>query len=244
MCYSHKKISESEVAEIKNLIKGIDESGAVHGSSTKTEYIYHPIPFPEFNDINVHKNNACKKEFQEILKFCNKRGIVPKYVLDLGAHVGYFSFMISNAFPECKVHAVEMGQPQGVILQKLASGYGYRNITFSNDRIDEFLKKNATTFDTILMLNVHMWILKQSGFKNTDLILKTLKDRCRHLFFQTAHKETEGAFKVDFMHHEDDLDYYLKGVGFNSIYRIHTSKADSENKHRILYYASKNYELF
>ena len=75
-----------------------------------------------------------------------------KQIMDLGAGLGEFSFMLSNALPDAKITALEIWSERAEILRKTVQQGNYKNITIFSDKVEKIPQDNI--FDFIFAIDV------------------------------------------------------------------------------------------
>jgi 2-polyprenyl-3-methyl-5-hydroxy-6-metoxy-1,4-benzoquinol methylase len=75
-----------------------------------------------------------------------------KQIMDLGAGLGEFSFMLSNALPDAKITALEIWSERAEILRKTVQQGDYKNITVFSDKVEKIPQDNI--FDFIFAIDV------------------------------------------------------------------------------------------
>ncbi|WP_153798527.1 class I SAM-dependent methyltransferase [Foetidibacter luteolus] len=75
-----------------------------------------------------------------------------KKILDVGAGLGEFSFMLSKALPEAQITSLEIWQERADILEKTKAQGNYNNVTIYRDKI-ETMEGNGT-YDFIFAIDV------------------------------------------------------------------------------------------
>jgi SAM-dependent methyltransferase len=224
------------VDEIKGLIQQIGTKGYRDGSSTKPGFVYHSIPFDGFEDIRIHKNGHCAKEYDLIKKVLENKNIQPDSVLDIGSNIGFFTFNFNRDF-DAEVSAVEKDSFNAEVLSAFNQHYQLTDkITVHNSDVHQFLQSNEKTFDVGLMLNVHMWVHKQHGSAATKKIMSELCGKVKHFFFQTAHAESAGMYIIKELRTVAQVQEYLKEVGFTDVEQVFKTTWHGK-KNRTLFYA-------
>jgi SAM-dependent methyltransferase len=208
-------------AAIRRLIARIGGAGYRDGSSTRAGWAYHPIPFPEFADVPVHKD-ACLEELRVIrADLGSETGL---RVLDLGCALGYFTFEMARNARE--VVAVEADPEVSAVVEALRAWKQIDNVRVVGGSISRpLLAQIPGDFDVALMLNVHMWIEKQLGRDETILLLRDLAARTGRLYFQTAHAESGGKRRVEDLRVREDIQAYLEGCGFARVRHLRDTRA-------------------
>ena len=147
--------------EVAELIKKVGTGGYKDGSSITPGFLYHPIPFKEYHQTPVHKLN-CLEEYRTLIENYDFKD---KTVVDIGSSGGWFSFNISKVAKE--VHAYEADNSVRAVTEQIRKDKGIDNLTFHAD----FTKDTQINADCCIMLNVHMWLVKQYGLNEVYAIL-------------------------------------------------------------------------
>lgn len=210
----------NDLEKIKEMIKNIGSGKYKDGSSTKKGFLYHSIPFEDFLDIPVHKKSS-NDELDVILKDCvdfnNKK------VLDIGCANGLFSFNLASL--GANVVAYEADKNVFDVNVEIAKFKNIKNVIFYNESFDLNTANNIDCdFDIIIMLNIHMWIYKQIGKEKTFDLMKSLSSKTKIMYFQTAHAQSGGGFKINEFKTENDIANYLASCGFKDVNRINHNK--------------------
>ena len=213
-----------QVKHIRRLIKKLGTQGYKDGSSKKAGFLYHNIPFPEFSNIKCHKKGL-DEESNRIVADIGK----VNSVIDIGCANGQYSFKLSERVS--KVVGYE-GDPLSYEVNEAIRKYKkISNIEFINKYFDDQEVQKIGRFDVGLMLNVHMWIYKQLGPKRTANVLKNLSSKLGTFYFQTAHAESGGKFKVLEFKSKGDIAKHLSSCGFVNVTHVKASKAHGRVRH-------------
>lgn len=215
------------IEEIKEKISKLGTGEYKDGSSVEAGYTYHPIPFEEFKDIPYHKD-ACVDEWKLLNAI---EDFKEKNVLEIGCANGYFSFNMARM--GANVTAFEADSDvcsiNNLIKNEKCSAGPWGELSFRDDSIVSTIgKEGLTDFDVCLMLNVHMWLVKQHGLETVTGLLKLIAKHCKVLYFQTAHAESSGLYRVETLQNHEDIVAHLKDAGFEFIELISTSQAHGD----------------
>jgi SAM-dependent methyltransferase len=214
----NQAIERLTIFAIKELINQIGSEGYRDGSSTEKGWVYHPLPFPEFEDIPVHKKTATN-ELKEIIEYSQVDFSQQPSILEIGSAVGYFSFNLAKLGAE--VVAFEADSFAYKVAEALRVYKRFENIKFINQNFSqEVLTQFEKCFDLVLMLNVHMWIHKQLGESATKELMKLLAQKTRKIAFQTAHAESGGMYTIKSLKDKNDVYNYLIECGFKNVQYI------------------------
>lgn len=195
------------------------------GSSLTPGTLYHPIPFPEYSHIPVHKTN-CIEEWEVIQRHYN---FTDKIVIDIGCNVGYFTFNIAKTAN--MVYGFEADDSVKDLAEAIRRDQEIENVGFKGAIRPE--EPSWWHPDVYLWINSHMWLVKQYGFKRIKKMLRFIAERGADLFFQTAHAESRGMFLVEELKNLDDILGYLKDCGFPDPQHIHTTMHDGYPRYMI-----------
>ena len=202
----------------KEFITKVGTNGYKDGSSLGPDWLYEYLPFYGFEDVKVNKG-SCVNEYKIIENYIYDNITDLDSLIDIGCSNGYFLFKFSSLFK--KVIGIESDETVYNLISVLKGLYEFNNVElFLGNFNEEHIKEN---FDVMLMMNTHMWMHKQMG----DVVLMDLMKECakktKHLFFQTAHAESGGMYKVDSLKNLEDIISYLIECGFTDIQKINTS---------------------
>lgn len=215
-----------EVALDKMAINSIDvllsKIGTQHydGSSTKSGWAYHPIPFSEFS-IPTHKTAAIG-EYEEILKFGNINDSSSLKILDVGCSVGYFSFNLAKLGHV--VTGIERDSNVYSVAEAMRVYKGFENVGFINSGFNTDVVSSLGSFDLTLMLNVHMWIYKALGAEKTVEVMRQLSKKTKRILFQTAGLQSKGMYRVVELTDMNSIAKYLENCGFRNIVHLRDTK--------------------
>ncbi len=198
--------------KIKNMIKLIGSEGYKDGSSTKIGWVYHPIPFSEFNPP-IHKTSSID-EYNIIDKDYN--GFTGKRILDVGCANGYFSFNMAMAGAD-SVIGYESDKFVYDVNEEIRKYKNINNVKFICEHFDNDTVSSLENFDIVVMLNIHMWIRKQIGENKTLKMMQDLRKKTIVMYFQTAHVGGRGGYMVPELKSRQDIEIYLKKCGFNKV---------------------------
>jgi len=207
---------------IEILIKLVGSGMRKDGSSLTPGTMFHPIPFPEYKNIPVHKTQ-CIEELKVIKEWYDFKD---KIVLEIGSAGGYFTFNIAK---EARyVHAIEADPDVYSVTKAIVEEKKIDNIAFEYGRFNEYSLAQLEHFDVCIMMNVHMWIVKQMGWDKTKDLMKQLSKKCDTIFFQTAHAESAGMYIVKELISGWGISQYLDNCGFDKNECIYTSYHDGK----------------
>jgi len=209
------------VEEIKDMIRELGRGAYRDGSSKRAGHLYHPIPFPEFSNLPIHKE-AAEQEIKIIRS--NTEDLDGGKILEIGCANGFYSFMLA---PQARQIIAYEGDPQVCqINEAIRELKGIDNIQFINSYFDdEVAQVLDNDFDITIMLNVHMWIHKQIGPIRTLEMMQHIAASTTTLFFETAHAESGGMYQVKELRNKQDIENYLYSCGFNIVDHLISSKA-------------------
>lgn len=216
----------SDLNNIIEMIKRIGTKGYRDGSSTDGGYLYHPIPFKEFNKFLVHKKSA-PSEWQVILD--DYGSVDGKKILDIGCANGFFSFNASML--GANIVAYEGDKLVYDVDEAIRKYKVIDNIKFVNKYFDDNVSMSiADDFDIAIMMNVHMWIYKQIGAERTMKMMRDLSSKVGTLYFQTSHKKSRGMFKVRELEDRESIEKYLFDCGFSDVIHLKRWEKGSNRK--------------
>lgn len=216
-------INRLSIEVIQSLILKINSEVHHDGSSTRTGWVYHPIPFPEIQ-AQTHKQ-AAHKELEEILELAK----IPvknagRKVLEIGCSVGYFTFNLAQR--GCEVVAFEADKEVYETAEAMRLWKGFDNIRFIGTHFDTGqLDALDDYFDLCLMMNVHMWIYKNLGPEHTRELMRKLARKTHRLLFQTAHAQSGGMYQVQELETSADVKEYLENCGYSNVKHIRDTGA-------------------
>ncbi len=217
---------KKQIANInKKVIKEVEMSkkdilpqlGKVYydGSAKHKGKTYHPI------DIHYYKDNLYHKdidyEFNNIMK--NIKNSIES-VIDVGCAAGYYSFNLIRMYKIQRVMGYE-ADPIMLSFLKTAKKIFCLDELVLNSGIST--KTKFQDVDLVICMNVHMWLEKQLGKKVDDIISNLIK-HSKEMFFQTAHAESSGIYKVNRLKSKADIQKYLEKLGGKKVTFIDSSK--------------------
>ncbi|MDT9215246.1 MAG: tetratricopeptide repeat protein [Limnospira sp. PMC 1240.20] len=232
----NQAIERLTIFAIKELISQIASEGYKDGSSTQKGWVYHPVPFPEFEEIPVHKKTAAN-EIKEILEYSEIDFSQQPIILEIGSAIGYFSFNLAQRGAE--VVAFEADTFAYRVAEALRLYKKFENIKFINQHFSqEVLTQFDKCFDLVIMLNVHMWIHKQLGESATKELMKLVAQKTKKIAFQTAHSESGGMYTIKSLKNKNDIYNYLIECGFKNVQYIRETTLHGGK--RILFFGNGN----
>jgi len=212
---------------IPELIKRVGAGQYKDGSSLTQGTMYHPIPFPEYQTVPVHKSQ-CREELRAIENCYDFRG---KTVLEVGSAGGYFTFNIAKK--AYYVIAFEADKSVCDVTNAIRAEKEYHNISFINKPF-KLMDASRLRVDVVLMLNVHMWIHKQEGWDKTKWIMEAIANNRSTIFFQTAHAESRGMHLVKELKDLEAIMGYLRECGFKEPRHIETILHDGHPRYMVM----------
>lgn len=191
----------TEVFEALNLIKG----GSSIGSSKHDGIAYQPLP-DFLNTTTLSQKELTVKETYKIVEDKIRPG---SSVVDIGANIGYFSFMLQEN-KHCRCSIIEKDQQNLVVIERLNKVLQNRGMT----PVKLITDLGSGDWDYALLLNVHHWIEHELGREGAIGYMHNLAERARVMFFQTAHSESRSLYKVDYLKNVSDIQLYLELCGW------------------------------
>ena len=210
-------ISKKVINQVKNSKEILSSLGKVYydGSAKHKGKTYHPIDIHYYKDSEYHKD--INYEFGNIIR--NIKNPVES-VIDVGCAGGYYLFNLIRMYKMKKVMGYEADP---VMLSFLKT----TKDMFCLDELELYSGiNNKTEFqdvDLAICMNVHMWLEKQLG-KKVDNIVSNLIKHSKEMFFQTAHVESSGIYKVKSLTSKEDIQKYLERLGGKKVTFIDSSK--------------------
>jgi len=216
-------VLRQSVVEAVNKIKGLQ----VPGSSTRDGIAYQPLPdFFGFKYIDSQKGATVK----DVLRLIQPLIHSGKTLLDIGANVGYYSFMLTED-KDMTCTVIEKDQNNVAVIQALNEMMIATNRAPVN--IKSMLVSGKDRFDYILMLNVHHWIEKELGMVGTIKYMTEVAGCCQAMFFQTAHQQSRSSYRVGYLKDERDIERYLNACGWEYVIRLGNTQPEEP---RYLFY--------
>ena len=128
--------------------------------------------------------------------------------------MGYTTFNLMRRFKLDKVYGFESDPTAFSFLKECKRTFNLHEL-----ELYETIDHNTVIpkVDIIVCCNVHMWIQKQLGKENTDVLMKKLVSNCKELFFQTAGAESAGMYVIKELQNRDDIQKYLYSVGAKEV---------------------------
>jgi len=179
-----KRVIESIRRKVKALGSRYED-----GNSNCRGYTYHPIVFPEFNNVAYHRDvSGCDERLKAMLSAVEIRE--GDRVLDVGANVGFFSF--SMAKKGAIVDSVELQSESFEIGAALAKLYDM-NVSYINKPISRKLLHHLdNSYKCALLLSVVHWVMKQCGREETIELLRDIAQRSEIIFFEVPSTAEDG----------------------------------------------------
>jgi len=190
---------------ILELVSRLGTSGTP-GSSVSIGVPYQSLPFDALADIASQKGAQVASEYGVIERHIPERFAT---VLDIGANVGFHSFMLSRKPGVVRVDAVDADPDNRALMAELAAQSG--ECVFAHSAIPD-----DAHWDVCVMLNVHHWIENKIGYEGTRLLMQTLSQRVGTIFFQTAHQESR-AHVLSALRNEAGIGSYLEECGWGCV---------------------------
>ena len=223
---------------IEHLIGQIGSLGYRPGSSVNKGWLYHSLPFKEFEKFPVHKQKN-NNEFDLILEATFGLLDHTKSVIEIGSNVGGMAFRLFES--GASITAVEADPFNYEVAEAIRIYKNISNIEFKNCNVENYLAENsAINFDLCIFMNVHMCMHKELGEEKLNEFMEDLANRVGKLIFQTSHKESGGMYVVEFLDDKSAIEKYLKSFGFKNIQSL--SKTESHGGFRYMFICDgKNY---
>jgi len=201
--------------DVRRLIGRCGAGKYKDGSSSKTGFVYQPIPFDGYEDIQVHREQECRRDAKVVFGDFGPMGGLS--VLDIGSNIGFHSFLAARI--GAKVVGYEADGANVDVANALMSKHGVRKVRFIKTRIDEdtinAMPRGA--FDVGICLNLHMWLVKQMGPEGVLRLMMALRKKVGILYFQTAHRGGPGRFTCSFLNNPNDIRAYLEECGWANV---------------------------
>lgn len=170
------------------------------GSSTREGWLYQPMGdlVDWLKDVPIHKPDAVRDDYQAVVS----TGVINanSRVCDLGCATGYYPIRIAREYG-CPTWGIEADPTARAIAEQLG-------VEIVDDIPDDA--------NTLLMMNIHMWLPNQAEVMN----------RARHLttLFQTAGQGSGGMRKDPFLNRAAEEKYlrqYWRQVDFIRTTNLH-----------------------
>ncbi|MFW9871683.1 MAG: hypothetical protein ACFFG0_01185 [Candidatus Thorarchaeota archaeon] len=208
-----KKVKQ-EVDKSKQILSKLGEV-YYDGSAKHKGKTYHPIDIPYFKSNLFHKEIVY--EFNNIVS--NIKNPIES-VIDIGCAAGFYLFNFIRMFNIEKGFGFEADPVMLSFLKEAKNMFNLNELQFNNNVTH---KTRFPKVDLVICMNVHMWLVKQFGRK-ADVIVANLIKNSEEMFFQTAHAESAGIYKVKWLKNKNDIQKYLEDLGGKKVSLIDTSK--------------------
>lgn len=170
-------------------------------------------------------------------------------ILDLGAGLGEFTFMIAEALPNAKITAVEILPERIKYLNEVVEKVGFKNIQIIDQKIESI--KEANAYDFIFSVDVFEHILeKEMPFEacfeklkpGGHLLIKMPNVKqltiCPDSWFE-EHNEWLEEEHIGQVYNLDDLTSRFKRAGFSIIYASYSDGWISRAAWELSYFTAK-----
>ncbi len=205
-----QQVSDSKKNILSKLGKLYYDGSAKHKGKT-----YHPLDIHYYKDNPYHKD--IDYEFNNIIK--NITNPINS-VIDVGCAAGYYSFNLIRRYKMKNVFGYEADPVMLSFLKKAKDIFCLDELTINSGITT---KTEFQDVDLVICMNVHMWLEKQFG-KKVDKIVSNLIKHSKEMFFQTAHAESSGIYKVKRLKSKEDIQKYLERLGGKKVTFIDSSK--------------------
>jgi len=226
-----KKIINECKELYKNIKKDIEETiiltkdfGKVRfdGSSKHIGKLYHKLNVPYFNNLPTHRDTS----FEEANVILENTSSNIGSVIDFGCANGNLIFTLMRNLELEKAIGYEYYYSVFKFLSNMKKLFNLEELEVRKEVTPstEFEKVNL-----ILCMNVHMWLVKRFG-KDADKIIENMIKNSTVMFFQTAGKESEGMYKLDYLDSKETIEKYLTDRG-GKVEFIRTSTLHGGKRH-------------
>jgi cyclopropane fatty-acyl-phospholipid synthase-like methyltransferase len=170
-------------------------------------------------------------------------------ILDLGAGLGEFSFMIAEALPQAKITAVEILPERVAYLKEVVEKVDFKNIEIVDQKIESIAETN--TYDFIFSVDVFEHILEtempfEECFKKLkpggQLLIKMPNVKqltiCPDAWFE-EHNEWLEEEHIGQVYNLDDLSNRFKKAGFTIAYAAYSDGWISRLAWELSYFTAK-----
>lgn len=189
---------------IRQLIASHGGGGIVTGGSPKRGLLYHPLPFPELEDVGVAKRDAWDVS-DALCRELDKHDV--QSILDLGCNVGFHAFRAYR--PGRRIVGVDRDHTAVTIANLVAE---WQEIPVQFVCGDAKAPPTSEVWDAVLALNVHQWIWRDEGEDSARAFLGWLATHGRLVAFETAHHQSRGWARVPWTD-EEEVAENLMAVG-------------------------------
>ena len=189
--------------------------------------------------------------------FINRLKLLPvrsfKKILDLGAGLGEFTFMISEALPEAHVTALEILPERIRLLKHVVNSQKIQNVTVFEDKIEQLPENDA--YDFIFSVDVFEHILKEEmpfdecfkklkkgGYLLVKIPNVTQLTICPDSWFQ-EHNEWLEDEHVGQVYNLDGLTERFKNAGFKIVHASYSDGWISRVAWELSYFSAKGGSL-
>ena len=204
------------------------------GSSLTPGTTYQPLPLWVGPGPPCHKPYITAEYAAVRAHMGSPQGLV---IHDIGANVGYYAIRL--AAEGARVVAYEADPANRAVLSGLAEMHDPKGERVTV-RAEVGLGAITKPVDVVLMLNVHMWLVKQGGREFADALLREIAETGAGLYFQTA-KQAAGK-EYPWLDGADKQADYLSECGFQRVEKLRTTGAHGGVRH--MFFAVADLESF
>jgi SAM-dependent methyltransferase len=185
--------------------------------------LYSPIPFEEFLWVPPWRHNPEERWFA-----CGPPDVDGKRVVDVGASVGYYTFLAAASGAK-KVVAVETDAKAAHILVALAEMYGFDNVEVSNGRFER-MRLQFRKFDVAFAFSV----LPYLGRTAPAPLRKVLANMAKYIgvsFIEMG----DGGSGLDWCQGDDQFRALFEEAGFAEVNQAGQMFSSHTNTYRTLW---------
>lgn len=158
--------------------------------------IYHPLPFPEFQDLTTSSNARSAHHKWARIKNCLplRTRFSTSRVLDIGANAGFYAFNFAKL--GATVDAYEPHQHYAAIGHQIVEATGL-SVRWHNKKLERTDLHNKR-YDIALMLSVFQWISEGDSYlEGATELLRMVASSSRVLIFELGCNQGKSAIHTE-----------------------------------------------
>jgi SAM-dependent methyltransferase len=158
--------------------------------------IYHPLPFPEFDDLVTSSKSESAYRKWNLIRSCFYPTLEPTgyRVLDVGANAGFYSFNLAKL--GAIVDAYEPHEHYASIGAQIAEATALP--VFWHNKPIEQSDLNGKSYDIALMLSVFQWMSQgDQNLTSATELLRLIASSSKFLFFELGCNSGKSAIHAD-----------------------------------------------
>ncbi len=158
--------------------------------------IYHPLPFPEFDDLVTSSNSKSAYRKWDLIRLCFSPTLKPTgyRILDVGANAGFYSFNFAKL--GAIVDAYEPHQHYASIGTQIAEAASLP-VSWHNKPIEQ-TDLLGNKYDVALMLSVFQWMSQgNEHLESATELLRLIASLSKFLFFELGCNSGKSAIHTN-----------------------------------------------